>query len=391
MGKMIYIKDIDESLKNLSRSVSSDLKGYKPVMTYNKVQKRDIPERYIGGFAAAAHVVKDRKEYALRIWTKKIEGIKDRAAAISDYLKQRSSSYFIAYNYISNGLKIAGNFEDVVLMDWIKGKTLYNFVDSNLKNPDKLKLLADKCLDMFKWMHANQMSHGDIQHDNVIVDDNLNLYFCDYDSVCIPKLEGKPLVTPGLPGYQHPLRFSQKDLKCSVKDDYFSEIVIYMGLLALSLDSKLWDHDDNNEPYFLLSEFDFKKIINGEECKTLNRLKNLKGDADVVKKVNEMVDLLVENLKCDSLSKIKPIPETQVEVVAVNDDDGDEDIVIGPPPDGNKGGTSGSGGGEIPPPPPPPDPSSKEGFKCPECGSYTKSQFMCSNCGAKITIKNFPF
>ena len=300
-------KDIDNALKDLSNCIISDkLKDVKVVLIRNKVMKRDFPERYLGGFAAACHVKSKIFDSALRIWTKKIDNIKDRTKKISKYLEtvKTQKKYFYTYEYIDNAMRIGGEIVDVILMDWISGQTLYKFIESNLDKPDNLLKVADNCMELFKWMRANKISHGDLQHGNIIVDSKFNVHLCDYDSVCVPGTEGMNIVTPGLTGYQHPLRFTEKNQKASFSDDFFSEVVIYAGLLTLASNPNLWNHEDSNDPYLLLSEFDIKAIREGKIPSIIEKINKIQD-----KKVQGCNQLLLQNIKCKKLSEIKTFDE----------------------------------------------------------------------------------
>jgi serine/threonine protein kinase len=92
---------------------------------------------------------------------------------------------------------------------------------------------------MCKTLRENKISHGDLQEGNILIDRNGNIKLVDYDSICIPEIEGQKELVTGLNGYQHPSRF--KAGKASLKADYFSELVIYLSILALSENSNLWN------------------------------------------------------------------------------------------------------------------------------------------------------
>src|SRR5690606_20915919 len=80
----------------------------------------------------------------------------------------------------------------------------------------------------------------------------------------------KELVT-GLKGYQHPSRF--KAGKASLKADYFSELVIYLSILALSENSNLWDkYQVKDTQYLLFTETDFEDFANSEIYNDLQKL-----------------------------------------------------------------------------------------------------------------------
>ena len=55
-------------------------------------------------------------------------------------------------------------------------------------------------------MQRAEFAHGDLQHGNVLVDQEGQLRLVDFDSVWIPQLQGQPAPTEsGHPNYQPPV------------------------------------------------------------------------------------------------------------------------------------------------------------------------------------------
>ena len=85
---------------------------------------------------------------------------------------------------------------------------------------------------MAKELHAAGVSHGDLQHGNIMVNADGSLILVDYDSMYVPSLEGYADEIKGLVGYQHPARW--ENCKCSPKADYFSEKVGLQRSISVS-------------------------------------------------------------------------------------------------------------------------------------------------------------
>jgi serine/threonine protein kinase len=119
-------------------------------------------------------------------------------------------------------------------------------------------------MQLIKELHSHSVSHGDLHHENIIVQKNGDIQLIDYDSICIPSLEGKSEFINGKGGYQHPSRFTSS--QCTIKADYFSELVIYLSVLAIAENPALWiAYNIADTEYFLfspadLAEFDKSKI-----------------------------------------------------------------------------------------------------------------------------------
>ena len=84
-----------------------------------------------------------------------------------------------------------------------------------------------------------------------MVKENGDLVLIDYDSMYVDSLDGYIDEIKGLPGYQHPSRFKQE--KLSPKSDYFSQLIIYTGIIAFSEEKDLWNKYKDTED-FLFSQ-----------------------------------------------------------------------------------------------------------------------------------------
>jgi len=88
-------------------------------------------------------------------------------------------------------------------------------------------------------------AHGDLQHGNILVDGSGQIRLVDYDGFFLPALRGRPPGEVGHANYQHPERLQKGYYEENA--DAFSALVIYLSLLALPLDSGLWQfHNGEN-------------------------------------------------------------------------------------------------------------------------------------------------
>ncbi len=106
---------------------------------------------------------------------------------------------------------------------------------------------------MVKSLHEEDISHGDLQHGNIMLTKNEDICLIDYDSLYIPPLSNEEDRIKCLDGYQHPSR--SKVINLSPKSDYFSELIIYLSLLAISEEPDLWE-DIEQEERLLFSKTD---------------------------------------------------------------------------------------------------------------------------------------
>ncbi len=204
----------------------------------NVVKRNDTIIRYTGGFCVVFPYETQAKKYAIRCWHASVANAQERTKAIADELHRVRLPYFVGFEYIPQGILTGMGVQPVVAMDWVDAMTLKDYMSANLYNSDKLRSLSKCFLSMVKDLHINSLSHGDLQHGNILVKDSGDIVLVDYDSMCVPSLLGYKEDIKGLEGYQHPARW--KNDKLTPKADYFSELIIYTSILAIAKCPKLW-------------------------------------------------------------------------------------------------------------------------------------------------------
>lgn len=245
-----------------------ELKGAKP-----RIESNGKPYAFTGGFNMVFQLEHQNKKWAFRVWHVPMGEHTDRYRKISKYLSEKKLPYFADFIYDEKGILVNGNLLDTIRMEWLEGKLLKEYLEENLGNKNKLTKLANDFLEMCKTLRENKISHGDLQEGNILISRNGNIKLVDYDSICIPEIEGQKELVTGLKGYQHPSRF--KAGKASLKADYFSELVIYLSILALSENSNLWNkYQVKDTQYLLFTETDFEDFANAEIYNDLQKLSN---------------------------------------------------------------------------------------------------------------------
>ena len=266
---LVSKQDIITAIKNSDIFLKiPELQGAKPRLNPN-----GSPFAFVGGFNMVFQLEHQNKKWAFRVWHVPMGEHKNRYRKISEYLSAKKLPYFADFIYDENGILVNGNLIDSIRMEWLEGKLLKEYLEKNLKNISKLTKLANDFLEMCKTLRSNKISHGDLQEGNILIEQNGNIKLVDYDSICIPEIEGQKELVTGLKGYQHPSRF--KAGKASLKADYFSELVIYLSIIALSENSNLWNkYQVKDTQYLLFSETDFEDFANSEIYNDLQKLSN---------------------------------------------------------------------------------------------------------------------
>ena len=241
----------------------------------NGIFERDARGRliaYAGGFSIVfPYTTANGEKWAFRCWHSDIKNSKKRYETISDAIKKAKLSFLCEFQYIDKGINVEGNIYPTTRMRWIDGITIKDYIYQNRNSKDLLIALADNFLKMTRALHAQSLAHGDLQHGNILVDKNHQLYLVDYDSFYCPQLKGEADTVTGLADYQHPARISNKSV--SEKLDYFSELIIYLSILAIAEDPSLVDkYKVADADRLLFAKEDFADIKNAPIFKDIYSL-----------------------------------------------------------------------------------------------------------------------
>ena len=274
--------DYNTIISNLATFINCDeIKDYKPI----KINNRFIS--YSWGFSKVYPLQNLKGEkIAIRFWTKHIKESFTRYEEIEKYLNKTNLPYFVKFKYFQDGLLWNNKSIPFITMEWVKGVTLNNFLDEHIENTTLIKVLAEKFSQLVVDLHKNEISHGDLQEGNILIvekNNDIEIKLIDYDSLYVPSLSNYPIEIDGIEAYQHPNRKNVK--KMNKKIDYFSELVIYLSLLAYVENSNLWIKETDKQ--LLFTKDDYIDINNSEIFKELQSdgySENIKKLSDKLKK-----------------------------------------------------------------------------------------------------------
>ena len=288
---MPNVVDIIQSIQVPQLIKDSFICKGKPVL-----DKRGRPIHYTGGFAVAFPFMVNGEKWAFRCWSADIGNVENRLITLSKELSNQNLPYFCDFTYEAEGITINGEIFPTTRMRWIDGQTIKDYLCNNKNDSNKIKQLADSFLTMCNELHKWNIAHGDLQHGNILVDDIGNLFLIDYDSVYLPALKGAEDIISGLADYQHPKRKDNK--QASEKLDYFSELIIYLSILSISEAPSLVEkYKVDDADRLLFAKEDFEDITNSQIYKDISSLG---------KQFQELLDVLEEYLKCNSIDELLP-------------------------------------------------------------------------------------
>lgn len=296
--------DIITAVKNLDAFLKiPDLQGAAIRLT-----KNGKPFFFSGGFTLVFELTHRSKKWAFRVWHVPVHLFKERSREISAYLASKKLPYFADFIFDEQALIVGGEAQDIIRMEWLEGRRLKEYIGSHLNDSTALRKLADSFFRMCDDLHFNQISHGDLQHGNILIDDSGNIKLIDYDSICIPSIEGQQEIVTGLKGYQHASRLTGNIT--SLKADYFSELIIYLSLIALVEKRSLWeDYHIEKSEHLLFSDADLKDLT---RSKIYTELKGLTTEID------GLLHILEKYTHVNSFLDLKPFSQYQVDPVIVD-------------------------------------------------------------------------
>lgn len=214
---------------------------------------------YSGGFTVVYPYISNGEKWAFRCWHAELGNVRKRFDAISKAIQRARLPYLCDFVYTDEGIVVDGKIYPTTRMRWVEGTTIKDYICKHKNSKSKLLALADKFLALTTDMHRNTFAHGDLQHGNIIVNDNGEIFLVDYDSFYCPSLKGEPEIITGLKDYQHPAR--RNNLIVSEKIDYFSELIIYLSILAIAHNPSLVDkYKVKDSDCLLFSADDFSNI-----------------------------------------------------------------------------------------------------------------------------------
>ena len=234
------------------------------------------PYRSSGAFAVVFKM-KDKqtgKCDALKCFTEEQEGRAEAYRQIADELEFVDSSYITSVKYLDKEIFVDSSCEEdefpVLLMDWIDGETMENYIAENYQDNYAMAMLCYRFCKMAAWLRSQPFAHGDIKPDNIMVRPDGNLTLVDYDGMFVPAMKGQKSPTIGTKDFSHPLR-TVDDFDETIDD--FALASIALSLKAISLKPSLLD-EYGAADRLLFSAADYRDLSKSKVMTALQELMN---------------------------------------------------------------------------------------------------------------------
>ena len=197
---MISIPDIKTSISN-----GLILDGFIKNGEF-ETDSRGRLKMFTGGFTVVFPTIVNGEKWGFRCWHNDLGNLRSHFEILSQELNKLNCPYFCDFVYVDEGIIVNGLKYPTTRMRWVDGLDIKKFLCRHREEKERLKKLASKFLKMTYELHQSGIAHGDLQHGNILIDKDDNLFLIDYDSMYLPTLKGQGDIIAGLKGYQHPKR-----------------------------------------------------------------------------------------------------------------------------------------------------------------------------------------
>ena len=263
-------EDNFDKLRNL-RPVTDD--NGNPVMT--------------GGNFAVVFKMRDEKNdklYAVKCFLKDHPNRAENYRMIAEEPEFVSSSFLTKFQYLDNELFVNSANADVeefpvLLMDWVEGTNLDQYVRQHLHDSYQLHLLAYQFSRLALWLMPQPFAHGDLKPDNIMVREDGTLVLIDYDGMFVPAMKGQKAREMGSPDFRHPAR-TEETFNEHIDDFSLASILLSLRVIAEepSLLEKYGAADRllfSEKDYRAIHDCQLLKDIFPSECPEVNTLVGL--------------------------------------------------------------------------------------------------------------------
>ena len=179
---------------------------------------------------------KNDKLYAVKCFLKDQPNRAENYWMIAEELEYVSSSFLTKFQYLDNELFVDSANADgeefpVLLMDWVEGINLDQYIRQHLHDSYQLHLLAYQFSRFALWLMPQPFAHGDLKPDNIMVREDGTLVLIDYDGMFVPAMKGQNAREMGSPDFRHPAR-TEETFNEHIDDFSLASILLSLRVIA---------------------------------------------------------------------------------------------------------------------------------------------------------------
>ncbi|WP_413207360.1 hypothetical protein [Rhodospirillum sp. A1_3_36] len=226
------------------------------------------------GIVFKAYNPKSKSYFALKCFDDSSESLISSYREIANYIEKSQKSYFVDFSLHERELVVSAagkNFECPVLrMEWVEAPTLGERLKVLCQANDiaAIATIRDSWITVCLDLVEQNVAHGDISDDNVLISDGGRVSLIDYDGMYVASLAGRKSPTLGHTHFNHPMR-SIDHFDQSIDD--FSMLLVSVGLSALAVQPSLLQEFEGAEKLL----FEKKDFLDPDHSPVFDRLRNL--------------------------------------------------------------------------------------------------------------------
>ena len=255
-------QDYNEAVQNPNQCFCDpELRGGAPTLT-----PFGLPKPISGAFASVYQLNCNGRSWAVRCFLREFADLQKRYAAISAQLLAARLPFTVGFQYVTNGIRIRGTWYPILKMEWIDGEPLNTYLGQRINQSSTIQSLARQWIEVLSALHRAGIAHGDLQHGNILISHGM-IKLIDYDGMYVPTLAGLPSHEEGHRNYQLPSR-TGRDFGPYL--DNFAGWVIFISLVAVSLEPRLWQLLGAGDEHLLFRRDDFEHPDTSQALRALD-------------------------------------------------------------------------------------------------------------------------
>lgn len=207
-----------------------------------------LPNALSGGFAYIYQLtLTDGSHRALRLFHSiredRMTQLKNAYTLVSTIRENDKTlkDFFVEALWVDACLDVPSGPVPGILMDWVEAPVLAFWLEKNYHKPEKIQLLRRRIQKLQRALEAGGFLHGDLQANNITVDDEGQIFLLDYDNVN-RREDYNPEWESGHIHFQHP-----DPVHHAMAADRFPFLVMDLGLAILGQEPDLFNQYGQGE------------------------------------------------------------------------------------------------------------------------------------------------
>lgn len=274
-----YVYDDDDN--KVSIKTKSENNKYKSVIFKIKHKKTNL-------FKALKVFIENEKD--------RIQTLKKRYFYINNNFKNLPGLIQASFIEELEVEDIKDNKLHAILMDWVEGIKLNEFIELNKNNKDKIKILAKNFKDIIQKLTEEKIAHNNLESNHIIINpETADIKLISYNNILSKELDSINIINMGNKDFNHTKKILNQK---TTNQDAFPSLVIYYSLLIISEIPEFWNiyHEKDN---LIFKSKDFEKPKETEIFKKILETDNyyIKYLAERFKKICKMDISNIPNIK----------------------------------------------------------------------------------------------